>query len=194
MAVRAWFTHTLPWVIVLFLVALFQVMRGAWIDAAIFAAALALALVPVSGVWGRRLRTAPDWLRPRLAVLIPLAAVLGTALFFAPRHGLLSGLVLAIVGLTTVTLAWQRRPAASVPPRPAVAAAVKAWMAVIIVVGLWEASSYLLVRWTAVSGEAMPAISELADPLLNTAAGKGIFLLLWLSAGVALVRRGWRAP
>lgn len=203
--------RTLPWAVTLFLVAAFQLLRGAWVDAGIFAVTLALLLAGLAvppaaggmtstggmtsaGGMTRRRITA----RSPLKILIPVAVVVGAALALAPRHGGLSGGILVLVGLAAVGIAWfgatspPAVPDAEGPARRPIASAVVVWSTIVVVAGLWEATAYLLPHWGLVDSAAMPAISDLLDPVLNIPLGKALFILLWLAAGVALLRRGWR--
>lgn len=191
-----------PWLVVLVLVAVFQILRGVWIDAGIFATALALAIWQSARLRSPRVRLNA---RPALGLLSTCAIVCGVLLALTPRHGIASGVVVTVIGVAALLIALlggREADAAAAPhSRPAVSAATPtaprslvaalcAWGCLILVAGVWEATAYLTWKWGMLADGLMPSISDVLDPLLDTAPGKIAFVTVWLATGVALLRRG----
>ena len=127
-----------PWTLILVITGLFQVFRGAPIDGAFFLV-VALVLMMDAAGWvsipGRGL--------PRRSVMIGTAAVLGTLMVIAPRHGIVEGLIVSAVGLSVLFFAWPSpgdTDAAAVPLRRSAIL----WSVIGVVCCLWEVSSFLL--------------------------------------------------
>jgi hypothetical protein len=187
-----------PWTLILIITGLFQLFRGAPVDAAFFLCIAALLLADALG-WLRM--SGP--VRPRAAWLLAAGIPLAIALVLAPRHGVVEGIIVSAIGLTVLVLAWgaPAGPAGTTTkgtstPRtsmsPAVRRAAILWSIVGVVCCLWEVTSFLLGLPSPAAANAHPSISELFDPILNTVEGRAVFTVLWLLLGVALVRRGAR--
>src|SRR5699024_9604868 len=101
MAPAAMRSRSVPFV-VLVLIMIVDVVRGAWPDLAFFLAAFVLAVVQTRSVRapGRALRGPP----PR-AVIAAVAGVAWVALALAPRHGLVTGVVVGTLGVATGVVA-----------------------------------------------------------------------------------------
>lgn len=179
-----------PWLVVLGLIVAFHIIRGAWSDFAVFAVALLCAV-------GERPRVGVHVTPRTRHFWVPVAALIcGLVLLWAPRHGLMAGLVTGGIGVYAFTLAlgshqprdapWAQFPTGA---RRALRHAVVAWACIIVLAGLWEATAYLTWRWGALPSDVMPSVSDLIDPLIDTQIGKAIFLLAWLAGGVALSGR-----
>lgn len=187
-----------PWAGVLAITTGFQVARQEPVDLIVFGGALALVVLDAvlpSGLRplrGRRmLRT-----RPRLPVLVVAAALIGGALVLVPRHGTVSVVVLAVLGAAVTAFALVgdgpggASPPASSPDRARARRTASLWAAVIVAAGLVEASSFVLGRLGITDGTTMPSISDLLDPLLDDPGWHALYVVAWLAAGVALLRRG----
>lgn len=172
-----------PWTLILVITGLFQLFRGAPIDAAFFLAVAALLLTDAAG-WLRLSGPA----RPRTAWLLLAAIPLAVALVIAPRHGVAEGLIVSAIGLTVLIFAWSSPDATARSMSPAVRRAAILWGVVGVVCCLWEVASFLLGLPSPEAAIAHPSISELFDPLLNGLDGRAIFTVLWLLLGVALLR------
>ncbi|MGB3413514.1 MAG: hypothetical protein WBA28_02230 [Microbacteriaceae bacterium] len=196
--------ENIPFLVVLFLIGLFQVFRGQWVDTAIFAFAVLLALFRPPNFRSKKAGIDTHLGTPSLGALVPIALAIGVLLFFSERHGAFSGVVIVSLGVVVLSFAWfsgGSRPVASPNndhDSPQKKTQIKlpveyrrakvVWITLVLVLGLWEASSYLAGRWF--NFNEMPSISDLLDPALNTALGKIVFLALWLAIGVWLLRRG----
>ncbi|AXH97552.1 hypothetical protein [Ornithinimicrobium avium] len=190
-----------PWAGVLAVTTLFQVVRRQPVDVIVFATALVLVLLDAVLPGGlrplhlhRALRS-----RPRIAVLVAAAVVVGGVLVLVPRHGTASVVVLAVLGVAVTALAlvgdgaggrqeWDApaEPTARVRTRRAAVL----WAGVIVVAGVVEASSFVLGDIGITDGSTMPSISDLLDPWLDDPGWHALYVVAWLAAGVGLLRRG----
>ena len=173
-----------PWTVILVLTGLFQVFRGAPVDAAFF---LIVAAVLVADEFG--LVVLPRVGIPRLWVLAVAAAVLGTLMVLAPRHGVIEGLIASAIGLTVLLFAWPDR-GRSVSPRVPLRRAAILWSVVAVAACVIEVTSFLLGVPSEEAKFAHPSVSLLLDPALDTIEGRAVFTALWLVVGIALLRRG----
>ncbi|SEC50545.1 hypothetical protein SAMN04489806_3081 [Paramicrobacterium humi] len=191
-------SRDLPWLTALVLVGVFQIIRGTWDDVLIFAIALACAL------WQAVHRDPPDRRIsgvPPLNGLVTAAIVVGVLLVLLPRHSIAAGVVIVIIGAAGLTVAllggWPAEPTSSTlasrEPRPALRTAMVAWGCIVLVAGLWEATAYLTWKWGLLADGVMPSISDVVDPLLDTVVGKIVFVGVWITTGVAVLRRGPRS-
>jgi hypothetical protein len=191
-----------PWTLILVITGLFQLLRGAPIDAAffLFVAALlwadAMGWLPQAGL--RRLRS----FKPSAAWLLIAAIPLGIALVLAPRHGVVEGIIVAGIGVSTLLLGWGPRakpgapsdasgPSAestASPLSPAARRAAILWSVIAVICCLWEVASFLLGLPSPEAAIAHPSISALFDPVIDTIQGRIAFTALWLLVGVALLR------
>lgn len=186
--------QNLPYLVVLALIGLFQSFRGQWVDLGIFIGAIMLVLLPPPR-WFRAMFRG-KYPQPSLGILVTIAIPVALLLVVADRHGAISGVVITLLGVAVVGFAWLA--AGVVQPRdrqrsadPAHRRARNWWIAVILVLGFWEAFAYLSGRWFGF--DQLPSISELFDPALNLPLGKTIFVVVWLAGGIWLLRRGWPA-
>jgi hypothetical protein len=201
-----------PWTLILVVTGLFQFFRGAPVDGAFFLGVAVLLLADAVG-----------WLsqtgirRPRAAWLLAAAIPLGIALVLAPRHGVVEGIIVAGIGVSTLLLGWspQARPSApsdtnetgakapntdetgasgtstentATPLSPAVRRAAILWSVIAVVCCLWEVASFLLGLPSPEAAIEHPSISDLFDPVIDTIQGRIAFTALWLLVGVALLR------
>lgn len=173
-----------PWTVILVLTGLFQLYRGAPVDAAFF---LVVAAVLIADEFG--LVALPRVGIPRLWVLAVTAAVLGALLVLTPRHGLVEGLVVSAIGLTVLLLAWPGRGGSGSTRAPLRTAAIL-WSVVAVAACLIEVTSFLLGVPSEEAKLEHPSVSLLLDPALDTIEGRAVFTALWLVIGVALLRRG----
>ncbi|WP_349897598.1 hypothetical protein [Parafrigoribacterium soli] len=187
-----------PWTLILVTTGLFQLFRGAPIDAAFFLCIAALLLADALG-WLRVSGAA----RPRAAWLLAAGIPLTIALVLAPRHSVVEGIIVSAIGLTVLVFAWGSAAGptgttteVTSTPRttmsPAVRRAAILWSTVGVVCCLWEVTSFLLGLPSPAAANAHPSISELFDPMLDSFEGRAAFTVLWLLLGVSLLRRRGR--
>ena len=181
--------RALPWVAILVIIGTVQLIRDAPVDSVIFWVMAVLITLDAVGVL------------PQLpAARVPFAALaLGGALavvllVLAPRHGLLAGIVVSVIGIAAVTITWSR-PSAEPPARDRlVLRGAVLWASVTVVLCLWELSSFLLGRFTLDTKIAHPAVSDLLDPAVDTWAGRIVFVAVWVAAMVGFVWVGHGRP
>ena len=190
-----------PWAGVLALTTAFQVVRLEWVDTMVFGGALVLVLVDLLIPQGLGLLRGSRPLRspPPLVLLSLLAGVVGVLLVVFPRHGIVSVVVLALVGclVSLFSLAGDGRAAIGGGDvatarrwilRERRAAAL--WIGVIVAAGVVEASAFLLGLAGVVDDTTMPSISDVLDPVLDRRLWHACYVAVWLVTGVALLRRG----
>jgi len=187
----------LAWAAVLAVTAAFHIVRGAPVDAAIYAAAAVLLILDQLG-WLHvplRLNVDRDTVSRRLvaAVLIVVAAV---ALGFSPLYGPADAAVVVGIGVLLLPVAWadRERSRPDGPPRPAERRALRRsavlWSAVIAAGCLWEVAAFFLGRGLPGGEHDFPALSDLVDPVLAWPPARAALVAVWLLGGYALLRRG----
>lgn len=171
----------LCWVLILTLIGVVQLVRAEWFDAAVFLIALMLVVIsallpqhPIHGI--------------RSGAIVISATVLAAVVALLPRHSV--GMVVAVLvtGVAALVAAWpgaasERRAWVRGPQRLAVA-----WAIILVIGCLWELAQFIVGRIA--PEQPSFALSDLVDPLLDTAFGKVIFAAAWLSCGAFLVLRG----
>lgn len=196
---RALVLFRLAWVAVLVTTSVFHIVRGAPVDAALYAAAAALLLLDQVG-WLRvplRLHADRDTVSRRVVALVLI--VVGTlTLGFSPLHGAADAAVVVGIGVLLLPVAWADRDVSTpeAAPSPAERRALRRsailWSAVIAAGCLWEVAAFFLGRDTPAGEQQFPALSDLVDPLLAWPPARTALVALWLLGGYALLRRGWR--
>ncbi|MEQ1738174.1 MAG: hypothetical protein ABL886_17445, partial [Rhodoglobus sp.] len=93
--------RALPWIGILIIIGTVQWIRDAPIDAVVFAVVAVLIALDAVGV----LPQLPA-IRPPLAAMAAGGALAAVLLVVAPRHGLLAGVGVSVVGLAAVGIAW----------------------------------------------------------------------------------------
>lgn len=179
--------RALPWICIVAIISLVQVIRVEYFDAIVFGATAVV--LAVDAVAGPRIRTP----RPPVWAIIAAASAIGVVLALAPRRGIVMAVAVIVVGLAAVAIAWPDPVRDDQPPgsRRTTRAAI-AWAIVAIATCLLELGSFLLGRATAETKYTHPALSDLLDPMLNLPGGTAVFGALWLAVGVLLVSRGRR--
>lgn len=179
------------WVFVLTAIAVVQVVRAQWFDAAVFF--LASAAVSSDAVFQPRIAVRH---RLRLRRLVEVAALVGVIIAVVPRHGVLIRILVILVGVATVTVGWSgmavRDPGSMVVFSPGMRRLALAWALIMIAGCIWELFQFLM-------DEAWPhggwfSLSDLLNPFLGVWPGKMVFAVAWLGCGVWLIRRGGRRP
>ena len=173
-----------PWTLILVITGLFQVFRGAPSDGAFFLVVAVVLMMDAAG-WVN----IPGRGQPRRSVMIAAAAVLGTLMVIAPRHGIVEGLIVSAIGLSVLFFAWPSPGDTDAAAAPLRRSAIL-WSIIGVACCLWEVTSFLLGLPSPDAQFTHPSISVLLDPVLNTPEGRIAFTALWLLGGVALLRRG----
>ena len=179
------------WLLVMAIIGAVQLVRQQWFAAGLFllaAVVMAADLVrrPEEGSHRPRIHL-------RLGVLLPVSAVAAVALALLTRHSGAMVAVLVPLGVVALVLGWPGDRAATRQVRwpPALRRLAWAWAAIWIAGGLWELAQVLLVNLG--QDPAAAPLSDLLEPALEHRAGQAVFAVVWLLAGVYLLRRG-RAP
>jgi hypothetical protein len=174
--------RALPWIAILVIIGTVQLIRDAPVDAVIFGVVALLITLDAVGVLPR---LSPA--RVPFAALVGGGALVAVLLVLAPRHGLLAGIVVSVVGIAAVAIAWSRAaPETRAGDRRVLRGAVL-WASVTVALCLWELSSFLLGRYTADSKIAHPALSDLVDPAVDAWPGRILFVAVWVAVMVGFV-------
>jgi hypothetical protein len=182
-----WLRGFNPWVIIFFGTAIFHTWRGSWQDVAIFGISTLIILSQVFGLTKFGFRDQPRFPIWLLAVAIAAIAI---TLYLAPRHGLVSFLVLITLIPIGVVLLMYSDEKQQVQPSSNMYRSRLIW-------GSW-ATGFALIELVAYVGsklsgniEEYPTISVILDPVLDTSLGRATFVIAWLAGGVYLfgVRR-----
>ncbi|TAL46157.1 MAG: hypothetical protein EPN91_00815 [Salinibacterium sp.] len=178
---------TSAWILILVIICAVQIFRPAYLDALIFAIAIVALVADAVGVIPGSVRARR--LPPGAVVLVGLIAIAAT-LIFVPRHSVVSGAIVALIGTAAIAFAWPDRPASARDEwtRPVKRSGVL-WAAVAVATCLWELAMYLLGSFAPSGRDNYPALSDLLDPLADGALGKAAFVVIWLLVGLFLTRR-----
>lgn len=173
-----------PALVVLVLAGIFHLIRGAPIDGAVFCGMAVL--IGADAVTGHRLRL-PVVPRPPRWVVWPAAIGCAILLGTTARWGTTAHVVLPIIGGAAVLSGWHRSGDATAGPASwRQHAGGAGWAAIAVALCLWELTTYILQQITA-DDRTHPALSDLLNPLVDTHVGRGLLVLVWMLAGVALL-------
>jgi hypothetical protein len=177
------------WLFVLAAIGVVQIVRHQWIDAAIFGVTTLLLVVAVVLVPVGRATSRPG-IRPLVAGGAVIAAVLG----LSTRHGAIAAITMIVAGIAAVGIAWPPvdRAAPAGPWPKALRRLAVAWTLIWIIACLWELLEFVLGGLVPTGRITHPALSDLLDPIVTPGIGQLLFALLWVAAGIFLVRRGGR--
>ncbi|WP_157498257.1 hypothetical protein [Leifsonia sp. Leaf336] len=180
------------WTGVLLITAVFHVVRGAPVDAAIYALGAVVLIFDAFGWLRIPLRMPPDRdtvsRRVIAGTLIAVASLtLGVTRLYSPAD---TAIVVGL-GVLLLPVAWADRGGAAPQPLSAVIRRTAvAWSIVIVFGCLWEIGIFFLGRDLTGSENAFPALSDLLDPLLAWPHARVVLVACWLLGGYALLRRG----
>jgi hypothetical protein len=203
-----------PWTLILLATGLFQLFRGAPIDAAFFLVVAFLLIADAAGL----LWFAGTGL-PRRGIIVATAIVLGLLLMLVPRHGAAAGVIVGAAGIGLLALAWspsgppqaarsqaarsqaarsqaarsqaaRSQAARSQAARPSgMSRSAVVWVTIAIAGCLLEVATFLLGLTSSAAKVDHPSISILLDPVLETLPGRIGFVAVWLIVLVWLLRR-----
>jgi hypothetical protein len=203
-----------PWTLILAATGLFQLFRGAPVDAAFFLVVAGLLIADAAGL----LWFAGTGL-PRRGLIVVAAILLGLLLVLVPRHGVAAWILVGTAGIGLLALAWSpSAPPRAAPPQLAPARASRvaagrvaagraasgraasgrhsglsrsaiAWAAIAVVGCLWELTTFLLGLPSDAAKSEHPSVSILLDPVLDSTGGRIGFIAAWLIVLVWLLRR-----
>jgi hypothetical protein len=95
----------------------------------------------------------------------------------------------AAPGLVGMLNVWRASPRPSAQAAPIHAGGAAAWVAVFVLLALWELSALLLQPSLTTGSPLHPTISVLLDPALGPHLGRSVGFAVWLALGWLLVRR-----
>jgi hypothetical protein len=173
-----------PWVWVFFVTLALQIFRGSPIDTMIFGSSTVLIWLDAVGFLKKSLRERPKVSNSTIAIVV---AMYGISLSVFPRHSYEHGaLVLSILPIA-LWLVWYRDRGPKERPDPLMAKTKVVWIVLCIAICIWEFAANI-------QGQlennlySHPTISILMDPFMDSTFGKSIFAVIWLLAGVGLLR------
>ncbi|MFE4469430.1 hypothetical protein ACFRFH_11495 [Leifsonia sp. NPDC056824] len=180
------------WIGVLIITAVFHAVRGAPVDAAIYASGAAVLTLDALG-WLRvplRMPAGRDTVSRRV-LAGTLIAVASLTLGFTPLYSPADTAIVVGLGVLLLPMAWADSSRAEAgPPGSAVRRAAILWSIVLVAGCVWEIGVYFLGRDLTGSENAYPALSDLLDPLLAWPPARVLLVACWLLGGYALLRRG----
>lgn len=161
----------------------FHFYRGAPVDGCVFVGAGVLAAADART---QRRRPAPQ--PPPRKVVLPAVLTLSVLLAVAPLNSVLTGVVLVLLGLAAlgVALAGSDRPPGSGWRWRRPSATGLAWTLIALAACLLELTVYFLGERRD-AAEAVPALSDLLQPLVDGSIWRAVLVAGWLLLGVALL-------
>lgn len=183
------------WIAVLVITAVFHVVRGAPVDAAIYAVGAVVLVFDALGWLRVPLRMPAD--RDTLSRRVIAGTLIGVAsltLGFTRLYSPADTAIVVGLGVLLLPVVWAERPSGGPEPLPTVVRRTAiAWSIVIVVGCLWEIGVFFLGRDLTGSETAFPALSDIIDPVLAWPPARVVLVACWLLGGYALLRRGRRA-
>ena len=135
----------------------------------------------------------PGWFDRLVPARLTLAVVIGGLGYAAVAGGLdpfswPAMVAVAAPGLVGVMNAWRTssRPSAEAVP---IQVGGAAWVAVLVVLALWELGALLLQPSLTTGSPLHPTISVLLDPAFGSHLGRSVGFAVWLALGWLLVHR-----
>ncbi len=185
-----WSRRAVLWMVVLGVMAAFQLWRGAYTDGVLFT--MLVAMLVTDAVTGGRVRIlrrpllAPRW------IILAITIFLGVLLVAAPRHSFVDWLTVVAVGLLVLALAWGPKSSQDsgqlVGGTAALRHAALLWSIFAVGFCVWEALAFVMGTLHGGDFASYPTISFLMDPILENIAGRALFVAFWLATGLALTR------
>lgn len=182
------------WTAVLVITAVFHVVRGAPVDAAIYAVGAVVLVFDGLG-WLRiplRMPADRDTVSRRV-IAGTLIAVASLTLGFTQLYSPADTAIVVGLGVLLLPFAWAasddgtREPLTAAIRRTAVA-----WSVVIVAGCVWEIGVFFFGRDLTGRTTEFPALSDLLDPLIAWPPARVLLVACWLLGGYALMRRGRR--
>lgn len=186
-AIRRQFVE--PAVPILLIAAAVQVMRHAWVDLGVFAGGALLIVLDnqrtLSRVAAPLTTTRMPW--PVIAAILAFGALVA----LLPRTSAAESAIFALPGVVAALVVLRFKPprGPGAPPSRHRGLARFVWVALGLALALVELSSFLSEPSPGVENPNHPTVSDLVDPLLATPWSRGLIAVLWLSAGLWLIRR-----
>lgn len=182
------------WTTVLVITAAFHVVRGAPVDAAIYALGAVVLVFDALGWLRIPLRMPADRdTVPRRIIAVTLIAVASLTLGVTRLYSPADTAIVVGIGVLLLPVAWADRPGGRPEPLTAVVRRTAIVWSLVIVAGcLWEIGVFFLGRDLSGNATAFPALSDLLDPLIAWPPARALLVACWLLGGYVLLRRGRR--
>ncbi|TQK18808.1 hypothetical protein FBY40_1297 [Microbacterium sp. SLBN-154] len=178
------------WCAALVLASVFQLLRAAYLDAGIFAAA-AIGLVAAEGTgFGSAESSDSTATRERSRVrVILLCSLVACGVVLALPLAMLVHMValalLAAIAVYAIATEVVRRPLRDAPLRRTEIG----WAGLLVLLCLWEVTAFFLAASGPAAATEHPTISALVTPVVESDVGRVAFTAVWLLAGGALLLR-----
>lgn len=174
--------HLSLWILAFLINLGLQVFRSSLGDTILFT------IFSVTLIVASRTKANLVWLnRLRFKYLLELVLVFTALILVFPWHtALMAGLFAALLGFIVIVIFTRERTERS-PRTKRMKRAELIWVLWAVGLALWEFGANLLGIFNDSLYE-FPTISILVDPLLDAPGGKTAFVILWMVAGLALLR------
>ncbi len=170
------------WIITFFIGTIFQFWRGSQIDTLVFAVFTSLLLVASQEMLGF-----PNLRATNFATSFGILFVFTLVFTIVGIHSVLSAIFyLALVPLVSKSM-WRGDSNVVVTSTPAIRKASSIWFTIGVVTCLAELGNYFAAAATH-NDKVYPTITVLVDPFVAHISGKIVFVLLWATIGVGLLR------
>ena len=180
-----WTVSSVLWIAVLAIMASFQAWRGAWVDAILFYAIVAVLVI--DRLTGGTIKLIKQPLIVSKPVMLIAGGIATMILVIAPRHGVINFVVMVVIGLSVLLVAWQPQPEGKKLPARAYTRSTYAWAILAVALCVWEALAFI---FSVVMPNGLlnyPTVSVLLDPLVENLWGRIFFVALWIAGGLALL-------
>lgn len=180
-----WTVSSVLWIAVLAIMASFQAWRGAWVDAILFYAIVAVLVI--DRLTGGTITLIKQPLIVSKPVMLVAGGIATMILVIAPRHGVINFVVMVVIGLSVLLVAWQPQPEGKKLPARAYTRSTYAWAILAVALCVWEALAFI---FSVVMPNGLlnyPTVSVLLDPLVENLWGRIFFVALWIAGGLALL-------
>lgn len=176
------------WCASLVLASAFQLFRGAYVDAGIFAAAaIGLVAAERTGFDGSQSGSITP-VRSRIRVILLCSLVARGVLLALPLTTLVhigAMSLLAVIAVFAIATRVVRRPPRDAPLRRTEIG----WAALLVLLCLWEVTAFFLATPGPAAATEHPTISALVTPVVESDVGRVAFTAVWLFAGGTLLLR-----
>jgi len=172
-----------PWLPVFLTTFLFHVLRGASLDALIFGAGSAILILDWKKASPWHMPSRPSLNKWTVSVLMLVAAFV---LFFSKRGGWQDIVLLLALAPIAIALTYYRDHGPKPSATKVMARTRGLWVTIAIIMAVCELFAYI---WANVfkDDQSFPTISVLVNPILESAYGRSIFLVLWMLIGIGML-------
>lgn len=174
--------HLSLWILAFLINLGLQVFRSSIGDTILFT------IFSVTLIFASRTKKNLAWLSQlRFKYLLELVLVFTALILVIPWHtALMAGLFVVLLGFVVIVI-FTRERTERAPRTKRMKRAELLWVLWAVGLALWEFSANLLGIFNDSLYE-FPTISILVDPMLDSPGGKTAFVILWMAAGLGLLR------